>query len=72
MPQIDHRVGEGFERVVQRTDALEAQQQTVALIAEGIVLIGPCADKKRWACPGDLKRRISRSRCRVGWCETSN
>jgi len=35
MPQIDHRVGEGFERVVQRTDALEAQQQTLELVFPG-------------------------------------
>jgi len=35
MPQIDHRVGEGFERVVQRTEALEAQQQTLELVFPG-------------------------------------
>ena len=29
------------------------------------------AEKKCCACPADLKRRIWRSRCRVGWCDTS-
>ena len=35
MPQIDHRIGQGFERVVQRTDAFEAQQQAPEFIFPG-------------------------------------
>src|SRR5476649_2527760 len=35
MPQVDHRVGEGFEGVVQLTDALKAKQQTPELIFPG-------------------------------------
>jgi hypothetical protein len=29
------------------------------------------ADRNRCACPGEVKRFIARSRCRVGWCEFS-
>ena len=29
------------------------------------------ADKDFWACPGEVKRRMARSRCLVGWCEFS-
>jgi len=35
MPQIDHRIGQGFERIVQRADALEAQQQAPEFIFPG-------------------------------------
>ena len=35
MPQVDHRVGQGFERVVQFADALEAQQQATELVFPG-------------------------------------
>jgi hypothetical protein len=31
----------------------------------------PYAERKRWACPGDLNRCMRRSRWRVGWCEFS-
>src|SRR5215212_9273122 len=32
------------------------------------LLIWSWAERKRWACPADLKRFICRSRLRVGWC----
>ena len=32
VPQIDHRVGDGFERVVQFADALETKQQSLELV----------------------------------------
>lgn len=32
MPQIDHRVGDGFQRIVQFADALETQQQSLELV----------------------------------------
>ena len=35
MPQIDHRVGQGFKRIVQRADELEAKQQTPEFIFPG-------------------------------------
>ena len=35
MPQVDHRVGQGFERVVQFADTLEAQQQAMELVFPG-------------------------------------
>jgi len=35
------------------------------------LLIPSWAERKRWACPADLKRFICRSRRRVGWCEFS-
>src|ERR1700733_7220453 len=35
MPEIDHRVGEGLERVVQPADALEAQQQPAEFVFPG-------------------------------------
>jgi hypothetical protein len=35
MSEIDHRVGEGLERVVQPADALEAQQQPAELVLPG-------------------------------------
>jgi hypothetical protein len=35
MPQIGHRIGQGFERVVQRTEAFEAQQQAPELVFPG-------------------------------------
>ena len=35
MPEIDHRVGEGLECVVQPADALEAQQQPAELVLPG-------------------------------------
>jgi len=35
MPQVDHRIGQGLERVMQRTDAFEAQQQAPELVFPG-------------------------------------
>jgi hypothetical protein len=35
MPQIDQCVGQGFERIMQRADALEAQQQAAEFIFPG-------------------------------------
>ncbi len=35
MPQINQRVGQRFERVMQRTDALKAQQQAAKFIFPG-------------------------------------
>src|ERR1700710_2446965 len=35
VPEIDHRVGEGLERIVQPADALEAQQQPAELVLPG-------------------------------------
>ncbi len=35
MPQVDHRVGQGFERVVQYADPIEAQQQATELVFPG-------------------------------------
>lgn len=35
MPQIDHRIGQGFECVVQSADVLEAQQQAPELVFPG-------------------------------------
>jgi hypothetical protein len=35
MPQVDHRVGKGFEGVVQLTDALKAKQQAPELVFPG-------------------------------------
>ena len=35
MPEIDHRVGDGLECVVQPADALEAQQQSPELVFPG-------------------------------------
>src|SRR3978361_2204481 len=35
VPEIDHRVGEGFDRVVEPSDALEAQQQPAELVFPG-------------------------------------
>jgi hypothetical protein len=35
MPQVDHRVSEGFEGVVQFTDTVKAQQQTPELVFPG-------------------------------------
>ena len=32
MPQVDHRVGQGFEGVVQFAEAIEAQQQAAELV----------------------------------------
>ena len=32
MPQVDHCVGQGLERVVQRADALESKQQSAKLV----------------------------------------
>src|ERR1700693_2762141 len=32
VPEIDHRIGEGLERVVQPTDAFEAKQQPAELV----------------------------------------
>src|SRR2546430_4559463 len=34
--------------------------------------MGPYADRKRWACPGDLTPCMRYSRCRVGRCECSH
>jgi hypothetical protein len=34
VPEIDHRVGEGLERVMQPADALEAQQQPAELSSQ--------------------------------------
>ena len=33
--------------------------------------MSPNADRRLCACPGEVKRFIARSRCRVGWCEFS-
>ncbi len=35
MPQVDHRIGQGLERVMQRTEALETQQQAPEFIFPG-------------------------------------
>ena len=31
----------------------------------------PCTDRNRCACAAEVTLRICRSRCRVGWCDTS-
>jgi hypothetical protein len=33
--------------------------------------MGPYAERKRWACPGDLNPRMRHACWRVGWCEFS-
>ena len=35
MPQVDHRVSEGLEGVVQLTDTVKAKQQTPELVFPG-------------------------------------
>ena len=35
MPEIDHRIGKDLERVVQLTEAIEAQQQPPELVFPG-------------------------------------
>jgi hypothetical protein len=35
MPQIDHRIGNGFECVVQLTETFKAQQQAPELVFPG-------------------------------------
>ena len=41
MPEIDHRVGEGLECVVQLTEAIKAKQQPPVLVSPS----------KHWDCP---------------------
>lgn len=39
MPQVDHRVGKGFERVVQYADPIEAQQRRFVAVTESDGLV---------------------------------